>query len=74
MTDGNETRRCGAARPLDPFGLLAGLATLCVAAYLLSDADGWLGHIDLRWAMAGTAVGVGLLMLVSSLRPRRDRR
>ncbi|MEY7973122.1 hypothetical protein AB8O38_14095 [Saccharomonospora xinjiangensis] len=53
------------------FTLLAGLATLLVSAYVLSDADTWLGQVDLRWVLAGGAVTVGLLMLAASVSPRR---
>ncbi|HEX7658915.1 MAG TPA: hypothetical protein VF444_05495 [Pseudonocardiaceae bacterium] len=57
----------------DPLALLAGLATLCVAAYLLFDGALWLPPVDPRWVIAGAALLGGLLLLVLSLRPGRRR-
>ncbi|EID53781.1 hypothetical protein [Saccharomonospora xinjiangensis] len=66
----NDNRKV-APRTVELFTLLAGLATLLVSAYVLSDADTWLGQVDLRWVLAGGAVTVGLLMLAASVRPQR---
>ncbi|EHR59502.1 hypothetical protein [Saccharomonospora cyanea] len=71
MADSNDRRT--APRTWDVFTLLAGIATLLVSSYVLSDAHTWLGHVDLRWVLAGGAVAVGVLMLVASIRPRGRR-
>lgn len=60
-------------RQVDRFVLVAGLLSLLVSAYLLTDGVSWLPVIDPRWLLAGGAVGVGVLLLVNSLRPRRRR-
>lgn len=52
--------------------LIAGLATLLASAYLLTDGRAWLPDVDPRWVLGGGALAVGLLLLVMSLRPRRD--
>lgn len=55
----------------DVITLLAGLATLLVSAYVLTDGALWLPPFDLRWVLAGGAVLVGALMLAASLRGSR---
>ncbi|WP_216210357.1 hypothetical protein [Amycolatopsis aidingensis] len=57
-----------ARRGVDWFTLIAGIATLLVSGYVLSDGASWLPAADLRWVLAGGAVLIGVLMLVSSLR------
>jgi hypothetical protein len=57
---------------LDLLTLLAGIATLLMAAYVLTDGRTWLPSFDPRWLLAGGAVLVGLLLLGSSVR-RRNR-
>lgn len=69
---GDETRRRPRVR--DVFTFLAGLATLFMSVYLLSDGRTWFPATDPRWLLAGGAVVVGLVMLAGSVRPRRDRR
>nr|WP_157608743.1 hypothetical protein [Saccharomonospora glauca] len=66
--------RKSAPRTWDLFSLLAGIATLFVSFYILTDAHTWLGEVALRWLLAGGAVAVGVLMLVSSMRPRKRER
>lgn len=61
---GVEQRRPG----VDVLTLLAGIATLVVSAYVLSDGVTWLPAFDLRWVLAGGAVLVGTLMLAASMR------
>lgn len=56
------------ARVVDWFALLAGVATLLVSVYVLSDGSTWLPNMDFRWVLAGAAVLVGMLMLGSSVR------
>ena len=58
----------------DPINLLIGLVTLFVAAFVLTGGSWWLPRIDPRWAIAGVALFIGLLLLGASLRPRRRRR
>jgi hypothetical protein len=61
----------GGRRGVDWFTLVAGVATLLVSAYVLSDGDSWLPSFDLRWILAGGAVLVGVLMLGASMRGGR---
>ncbi len=61
----------GKRRGVDLFTLLAGVATLLISAYVLSDGDSWLPSFDLRWILAGGAVLVGVLMLGASMRGGR---
>jgi hypothetical protein len=65
-----ETGRRPERRGLDVFTLLLGLATLLVSGYVLTDGAHWLPSFDLRWALAGGAVLVGVLMLAASMRRR----
>ncbi|PRX44025.1 hypothetical protein B0I33_113191 [Prauserella shujinwangii] len=58
-------------RGTDLVTLIAGLATLLVSAYILSDGQTWLPGVDLRWILAGGAVLVGVLMLAASMRGDR---
>ncbi|GGM58753.1 hypothetical protein GCM10012275_32400 [Longimycelium tulufanense] len=60
-----------ARRGPDPLTLVAGLLALLVSAYALTNGAFWLPDVDLRWIVAGGAVGIGILMLAVSLRPRR---
>ncbi|RSM68126.1 hypothetical protein DMH04_47395 [Kibdelosporangium aridum] len=57
---------------VDLLTLFAGLATLLLSAYVLTDGQTWLPSFDPRWLLAGGAVLVGLLLLGSSVR-RRNR-
>jgi hypothetical protein len=68
VAEHNETER---KRP-DLLTMLAGIATLLMAAYVLTDGRTWLPAFDPRWLLAGGAVLVGLLLLGSSVR-RRDK-
>ncbi|MBK1789358.1 hypothetical protein [Prauserella cavernicola] len=65
-------QRCGRTG-VDVFAMLAGIATLLVSAYVLSDGHNWFPSVDMRWVLAGGAVLVGTLMLVASMRPGRNR-
>lgn len=51
----------------DPFGLVAGLVTLLVAALALTDT---LDALDPRWLLAGVAIGVGVIVLVATVARR----
>ena len=73
LTTEDRTERPARRRMPDLFTLFAGIATLCVSVYLLTDGQTWLPAIDARWALAGGALLVGVLMLLASLRGN-DRR
>lgn len=55
---------------MDPFTLLAGIATLLVSGYVLGDGSGWWPDVDFRWMIAGAAVLAGVILLGSSFRRR----
>lgn len=57
-------------RRMDPFTLLAGIATLLVSGYVLGDGSGWWPDVDFRWVIAGAAVLAGVILLGSSFRRR----
>lgn len=74
----HETGQGSAARAqrsgFDPITMLGGLAALVLAGYALSDGFGGVAVFsDPRWLLAGGAVLVGVVMLVSTLRPSRRR-
>ena len=52
-------------RRIDPVTLVFGLAGGLMAAYVLSNGSFW---FDFRWALGGTAIVVGLVLLTNSLR------
>ena len=52
-------------RRIDPVTLVFGLGGGLMAAYVLSNGSFW---FDLRWALGGTAIVVGLVLLTNSLR------
>lgn len=58
----------------DLLTLVVGLGSLGVAATALLGGVSWLPDIDGRWILAGLALLVGLLLVVSSLRPPRAQR
>lgn len=60
-------------RRLDPVALGAGILTLLVSAYVLTDGTSWLPVADLRWVLAGGAILIGLLMLVASVAGKKDK-
>lgn len=62
---------CGKRKP-DVLTMVAGLATMGVAGYVLSDGRMWLPTFDLRWLVAGVLVFAGLLFLAMSSRRKRD--
>jgi hypothetical protein len=62
-----ETRR---RRP-DLLTLLAGVGTLLVSSYVLSDGAIGVGSLNPTWLLAGGALLVGVLMLASSMRGKR---
>ncbi|MBC6446269.1 hypothetical protein [Actinokineospora xionganensis] len=55
---------CG--KRFDPFALLAGIATLLVSAFVLTDGAIWDALPDARWLIAGGAVIGGLMLLLGS--------
>jgi hypothetical protein len=62
--DQNETKRFP-----DALALIAGLGTLLVSAYVLT--DGAFAIPNPTWLLAGGALLVGILLLASSLRGKR---
>ncbi|PSL54702.1 hypothetical protein B0I31_106218 [Saccharothrix carnea] len=58
-------------RGVDVVGLVFGVAALIAAAYMLSDGAAWPEFLDLRWALAGGAMVIGLGLLAGSARRRR---
>lgn len=70
MAERYETER-RQRRGVDPFTMLAGLATLVASAYVLTDGTIWLPSVDPRWLIAGSAILIGLVFLVTSLRGGR---
>ncbi len=63
----SEVRRRGP----DLLTLIAGIGTLLVSAYVLTDGALWIPSLDPRWLLAGGALVVGLALLMLSLRGRR---
>ncbi|MEU7479392.1 hypothetical protein AB0A63_25620 [Lentzea sp. NPDC042327] len=55
-------------RRIDVVGLVFGIGGLLTAAYVLSDGRFW---FDFRWALGGTAILVGVVLLTNSLRRRQ---
>ncbi|MHC1562316.1 hypothetical protein ACR9E3_25405 [Actinomycetospora sp. C-140] len=69
-TDDVEGRaKTPARRGPDPLGLVAGLAAIVVAVLALTST---LAAVDPRWVLALGAVGVGLVVVVATVRRRRD--
>jgi hypothetical protein len=50
----------------DPFALFAGIATLLVSSFVLTDGRVWQAMPDARWLVAGVAVIGGLMLLLGS--------
>ncbi|MGI5504513.1 hypothetical protein [Lentzea sp. CA-135723] len=55
----------GMRRRIDPLTLVFGIGGGLMAAYVLSDGSFW---FDFRWALGGTAIVVGLVLLTNSIR------
>lgn len=55
----------------DVLTLVAGIATLLVSAFVLTDGALWIPSLDPRWILAGGALVVGLCLLMMSVRGRR---
>lgn len=71
---GSEIGRQGERRRgPDPVALIAGIAALFGSAYVITDGASWFPSLDPRWLLAGTALLVGVLMLVASTRSGRRR-
>ena len=66
-----ETGRDVRRRGPDLLTLLAGIATLLVSSYVLTDGAIWIPSLDPRWLLAGGALLVGVFMLISSVRGRK---
>lgn len=61
-----------ARRGPDLLALAAGLAALGISTSALLGWSGWLPGIDGRWVLAAIAVVVGLVLVIGSIRPRRN--
>jgi hypothetical protein len=68
----NETAALTLQRGPDLFTLLAGLGALGIAGTALLGGISWLPDVDARWVLAALALIVGLLLVISSLRPTRS--
>jgi hypothetical protein len=66
-----DTERDVRRRGPDLLTLLAGIATLLVSSYVLTDGEIWIPSLDPRWLLAGGALLVGVFMLVASVRGRK---
>ncbi|CAL9673943.1 hypothetical protein AB0A74_09090 [Saccharothrix sp. NPDC042600] len=66
MADGELKEKRG----VDVVGAVFGVAALVAAAYMLSDGAAWPDFLDLRWALAGAAMVIGLGLLAGSARRR----
>ncbi|WP_439661839.1 hypothetical protein ACSHWB_10215 [Lentzea sp. HUAS TT2] len=55
----------GMRRRIDPVTLVFGIGGGLMAAYVLSNGSFW---FDFRWALGGTAIVVGLVLLTNSIR------
>lgn len=53
-------------RRFDPLALIAGIATLLVSSFVLTDGRVWQALPDARWLIAGVAVIGGLMLLLGS--------
>lgn len=71
MADREQDKRV--SRFPDVLTLLAGLGTLLVSAFVLTDGAFWLPELNFTWVLAGGALLVGVLLLGSSLRGNRKR-
>ncbi|HEU5471568.1 MAG TPA: hypothetical protein VFV67_13020 [Actinophytocola sp.] len=69
-----DTERDAERRGPDYVTLLFGLITLGVSTFVLTDGAVWSDSFDVRWLLAGGALVVGLVMLISSVRDSRRKR
>jgi hypothetical protein len=72
-TEHGQSRQVERHRP-NLLTLLAGIGTLLVAGYVLTDGAIWVPTMDPRWLLAGGALVVGLVLLANSLRGNRRHR
>ncbi|HEU5111535.1 MAG TPA: hypothetical protein VFT95_23585 [Micromonosporaceae bacterium] len=63
-----DTNRRTERRGPDLLTLLAGIATLGVSTFVLTDGAVWVPSLDPRWVLAGIALVVGLSFLIGSVR------
>lgn len=73
MADRTDRRPPARRRSPDPVTLVAGLLTLLMAGAAFTGTVPDVGGVDLRWLLAVGAVGVGVVLLVGSLRGRPRR-
>ncbi|AOS65724.1 hypothetical protein [Actinoalloteichus hymeniacidonis] len=75
MSRGAERRdrkRASLRGPRDLLTLVSGVIALLVAGYVLANSIGWVPLYQARWLLAAGAVIIGLVLLLGSLRSRRE--
>jgi hypothetical protein len=70
-TDEAPTTNVARRRP-DPVALVVGLLSIAMAVFAFVGQVPDLSGLDPRWLLAGGAAAVGLMLLVGSLRGRRN--
>lgn len=66
----DQEQRSVEKRGVDVVGLVLGISALVAAAYMLSDGAAWPEFLDLRWALAGGAMVIGIGLLAGAARRR----
>jgi hypothetical protein len=71
-TDEAQTTNVARRRGPDPVALVVGLLSIAMAVFAFVGQVPDLSGLDPRWLLAGGAAAVGLMLLVGSLRGRRN--
>jgi hypothetical protein len=71
-TDEPPTSTVARRRGPDPVALVVGLLSIAMAVFAFVGQVPDLSGLDPRWLLAGGAAAVGLMLLVGSLRGRRN--
>ena len=71
-TDEAPTTTVARRRGPDPVALVVGLLSIAMAVFAFVGQVPDLSGLDPRWLLAGGAAAVGLMLLVGSLRGRRN--
>ena len=71
-TDEAQTTNVARRRGPDPVALVVGLLSIAMAVFAFVGQVPDLSGLDPRWLLAGGAASVGLMLLVGSLRGRRN--
>jgi hypothetical protein len=67
----DETSALTQRRGPDLLTLVVGLGTLAIATTTLLGGISWFPNLDGRWVLAALALIVGLLLVITSLRPQK---